>query len=781
MKNILICQHGGSANHGCEALARTAVSLLNLAEREARIELYSYRREDDEKYLQDIDGLRISGLNGLPGKYSLHNLLYHWKKRMLHDENASKLPLTAEFCQAVAKADLVVAIGGDNYCYQRGQGYYALDRYIKNQGKPYVLLGASVEPADLPLGLARHLLLFELVTARENISYQGMRDYGLNNVALTPDAAFLLPAEQTRLPNGFTRGNTVGINISPLIMQREQKSGITLDNYRALIKYILGNSKMQVALIPHVVIPGNDDRVILAALKQEFAENARVFTVADTGARELKYIISQLRFFVGARTHATIAAYSSQVPTLTVGYSVKARGIALDLFDSEEHYVLPVQSLERPEQLTQAFIWLMEHEQPIKQRLGDMIPAYQGLASGAALYLERVLNGKELLIPAASTLAAKSRCTGCGLCAQICNGAIHMETDAEGFRYPQTDAELCENCGRCHSVCPATQPRQTIREPEQAPPEAYAAKLIDEKTRRASSSGGIFTPLALDILRYGGYVCGAAYDDNLNVRHIIIDDEHDLPRLRGSKYVQSDLSQVYEPIRQILEAQRPLLFTGTPCQTAAMRAWCGDHDYLLTVAVACHGVPSSLAFKKYISELEKKQGLRAVNVDFKHKQNGWANTQTRVHFGGGSHYDEPNRASAYMKAFLNNLCTRPSCHDCFAKTANYADLLIGDYWGIEKIHPEFVDDLGVSVVLTLSDKGRAALKGIANQLHLQPTSFADAWRYNTAIVHSSPYNQRRGEFFTALADKPLKELVDSLIPQPTQTDRLKRRLKKLLG
>lgn len=777
MKKILICQHNGSADHGYEAVARATVSMLRQAPQQVNIELYSYRRGDDEKYLNDLSGLRVSGLKQLPGNYSPHNLLYHWQERVLQHEHASKLPLTKDFRRAVAEADIIIALGGDNYYYPHWQYYREHDRYIKQQGKPYVLLGASIEAADLPAGLAQHLQLFDLITARENISCQALRDYGLNNVVLCPDPAFLLPVEQTRLPNGFVRNKTVGINISPLIMQHKQNRGMILDNFRALIRYILSHTRMQVALIPYSVLPGDDDRSALEELKQDFANDKRVITVADAGAGELKYIISQLRFFIGARTHAVIAAYSTLIPTLAISSAVEARGIAADIFGDAEHYVLPIQQLVQAEQLMQAFAWLMEHERSIRQRLQDMMPNYQGLATGAALYLQRVLDGKELLISGSPLTAGKNRCTGCALCTQVCgSGAIRMEKDAEGFRYPLTEAELCVKCGLCGNICPVKQapPPQTL------PPEAHAAKLIDEKKRLASSSGSIFMPLALDLLHHGGYVCGAVYDNDLTPRHTIIGDDSELPQLCGYKYPQSDLSEIYKPVWQILEAQRPLLFFGAPCQTMAIRALCGDHDYLLTVALACHGTPSELAFRKYIGELEDQRGLRAVHVDFENKEKGWQNIHTRIHFGGGGFFDEPNRQSAYMRAFLGNLCLRPSCHDCVAKQGPYADLLIGDYRGIEKIMPDFADDLGVSLALTISDKGRAALKGVGNQLRLRQTSFADARRYNPDIISSAPYNVRRQDFFAHLNDKPLATLVNSLLPAPTGMYKLRRRIKKLL-
>ena len=173
--------------------------------------LYSYRVGDDKKYLADLPQLRIAGLQHLPGRYSVHNITYHVKKRM--GKSASRLPITPEFARLVRESDLVIAIGGDNYCYNRGEGYYALDRFIRAQGKPYMLLGCSIEPDDLPRGLAAHLRLFDAITARESITYEALRDHGVICAVPAHDTAFLLPAVESELPPGFVPGNTVGINV----------------------------------------------------------------------------------------------------------------------------------------------------------------------------------------------------------------------------------------------------------------------------------------------------------------------------------------------------------------------------------------------------------------------------------------------------------------------------------------------------------------------------------------------------------------------------------------
>ena len=194
------------------------------------------------------------------------------------------------------------------------------------------------------------------------------------------DPAFLLGREDLPLPEGFAEGNTVGINVSPLIMQYGTERSVILENYRNLIRNILGKTEMNICLIPHVFWSHNDDMAPLRLLHDEFRETGRTCRITEGTAMQLKGYIARCRFFVGARTHATIAAYSTGVPTVVVGYSTKSRSIALDLFGTEEHYVLPVQGLKTEFELSDAFDWLKDHEKEVRSRLEAVMPAYREMA-----------------------------------------------------------------------------------------------------------------------------------------------------------------------------------------------------------------------------------------------------------------------------------------------------------------------------------------------------------------------------------------------------------------
>ncbi len=392
MKNVLLCQHGGSGNHGCEALARTVDALVRTAQPDAEVTLYSYSTEQDMRYLGDETRLDIRGFSEMPGRFSSYNFIYHAKRAL--KMRASKIPMTREFKSLVDGSDIVLAIGGDNYCYNQGRGYWLIDEHIRSCRKKYMLLGCSIEPHDLKLGLGEHLKLFDCITVRESISFAAMRDYGLRNIELIPDSAFLLAAGEAKLPVGFTPENAVGLNLSPLVMKNESIPGMTVKNFENLARFILYETDMQIALIPHVVWGGNDDRDALARLREVIGGGERVFTIADAKASDLKCIISRLRFFVGARTHATIAAYSSCVPTLTLGYSVKARGIARDLFGQEQGYVIGVQSLSDEDELLSAFRdVIMRDEISIRARLQAIMPGYKAQAATAANIIKERLNG----------------------------------------------------------------------------------------------------------------------------------------------------------------------------------------------------------------------------------------------------------------------------------------------------------------------------------------------------------------------------------------------------
>ena len=379
MTDYFIYNHGGSANHGCEALVRT---VLNLFQDQGRITLLSESPQQDLRYgidrLAALEPAAIAWSKASLSFWDAYLTLKTKKDYFKMDVLPYRKPI-----RRLTSSMVELSVGGDVYCYEDYRKFILLHRAIAERGCRSVLLGCSLEEALFsdPEFVA-DMKQYTYISARESLTYTMLQKAGLTNIGLTPDSAFTLQAENLPLPAGFLEGNTVGINLSPLVVRKESEPGIVMENFVRLIQYILDNTSCNVALIPHVVWRDNDDRTVLKQLYDAVNCPERVVLVEDHNCMQLKGFISRCRFFVGARTHATIAAYSTLVPTLALGYSVKSRGIATDLFGTDEHYVLPVQQLCTTNAMTDAFQWLMEHEQEIKSRLAAEMPEYIQRARG---------------------------------------------------------------------------------------------------------------------------------------------------------------------------------------------------------------------------------------------------------------------------------------------------------------------------------------------------------------------------------------------------------------
>lgn len=373
MSRIFLYAHGGSGNHGCEAIVRSTAHILGSNE----IYLISSKPEEDRRYGTADVAEVIQDTDGTFSRCSLDFVKAYAALKLRKDFiPMEKLQYKTAF-DRIRPGDIAMSIGGDNYCYADVYKYTMFHEMAKARGAKTVLWGCSVEPDVVKEPkIAVDLANYDLITARETISYEALRAVNPNTV-LVADPAFCLPMADTVLPECFVPGNTVGINLSPMAMERETVPGMAYENYAHLIWHILDTTDMAVALIPHVIWEGGDDRVPLRRLYDAFAHTGRVCMVTDRSCIELKKLISQCRFFLGARTHSTIAAYSTGVPTLVMGYSVKARGIARDLFGTEAGYVLPVQELRSPEELTVAFDALMGKEQQIHSHMAEVLPEYR--------------------------------------------------------------------------------------------------------------------------------------------------------------------------------------------------------------------------------------------------------------------------------------------------------------------------------------------------------------------------------------------------------------------
>lgn len=350
-------------------------------------------------------------------------------------------------------------------------------------------------------------------------------------------------------------------------------------------------------------------------------------------------------------------------------------------------------------------------------------------------------------------IKSKEFCTGCSACANICpNYAIIMDSDNEGFLYPKLDNEKCIKCGLCNKVCPVVHNCKL-----QNIPIAYAAYNKDKKIRMESSSGGIFTLIAEHIINNGGVVFGAAFDENFNVTHTQIDDKEKLYSIRGSKYVQSKIEDTYFKSKYYLEEGRKVLFTGTPCQIAGLKVYLGkDYENLLSQDIICQGVPSPLAWRKYLDCRIKKQGKgnKIKKISFRSKDESWKNYKMKIDFEAGYSYQRNKSEDKYFKAFMKFATIRPSCFECQFKGENrQSDITLADFWGIENIAPDMYDDKGTSLVLLNTNKGKLLMNELNNKMSYIEVNFSESIKSNPMYSKSIIDNNLRNNFLIELHTK----------------------------
>ncbi|MBI9014107.1 MAG: polysaccharide pyruvyl transferase family protein [Clostridiales bacterium] len=390
MSKVSMYFHSGSKNHGCEAIVRGTASILN----DVDIKLFSSRVDEDVLYAMDkICELSDSGKDLI--RFSPRHIAYKIveaitkNKNLLYDYKYSKVIKEAK------EQGIFMSIGGDNYCYDDHLDILKyLNKKINSTNSKTVLWGCSIDEKLLNrCDLVNDLKLYSHIVTRESLTYNALINAGIvQNVHLYPDPAFALDKTLVKLPKGFNSENTIGINVSPLITRLDNGNSIAMKNYIELVRYILSDTEYKILLIPHVLWESNDDRIALSDILDVIGPTDRIRVINDYNANELKGIISQLRFFVCARTHASIAAYSSLVPTLVIGYSIKARGIALDLFGTHEKYVIPVQSLKNNNDIVNGFTWLINNENEIRLQLKTIIPKYIKKAKRASDVIASILS-----------------------------------------------------------------------------------------------------------------------------------------------------------------------------------------------------------------------------------------------------------------------------------------------------------------------------------------------------------------------------------------------------
>lgn len=362
----------------------------------------------------------------------------------------------------------------------------------------------------------------------------------------------------------------------------------------------------------------------------------------------------------------------------------------------------------------------------------------------------------------------KKDCCGCKACIQVCPvNAIESEVDFEGFTYPKVNIDLCINCDKCDKACPIQNKEDTGLNC----PECYVGYSEDENLRMDSSSGGIFSEIAKWILNNDGIVYGAALDSENHLKHVGISDASDLDKLRGSKYVQSDIGCSYYLVKKNLENGKMVLFSGTPCQIAGLHSFLGKkYDNLYLVDLLCHGVPSPLVWDIYTNEIEEKYGAKISNTSFRDKKRGWNDYQVKMQLVNGTLIEEVFKENNYMKLFLKNICLRPSCYECrFKNVVRVSNITLGDAWGIENIYPDMFDNKGTSIIISHDVKGQEILDAIRNRVVIKRCELDKVLPSNADSRKSVKMHPRREKlFFYIQKEKNIEEMVDILKLTPIE-------------
>lgn len=383
---VMMFGHGGSLNRGCEAIVRSSTNIIKEKINAAQVYLVSDRPETDHA-IQKLDAV-YDGSDSSIKAYSFDWWISSFKVKLFKDESYALGKIHENIIKHIKNADVCLSIGGDNYCYGEQPGWYEVDRRVKEKGKKLVLWGCSIGEEDMSQRKLEDLKQFDLILARESLTYNMLRNKGLTNVKLCADPAFTMEKEELPLPSGWKEGNTIGLNYSPLIWKRNKDSQIAV---RQLIQHILDTTDLVIALTPHVFQEGNNDYEVLKEFYQEFKHTNRVIILPDNlNAIQYKGYISRMRFFIGARTHATIAAYSTLVPTMVLGYSVKSKGIAKDIFGKDK-LVLGIDEISSSDKLRKHFDELIRDEEDIKLQLQDSIPKIRKMSYKAVDYLHELV------------------------------------------------------------------------------------------------------------------------------------------------------------------------------------------------------------------------------------------------------------------------------------------------------------------------------------------------------------------------------------------------------
>lgn len=361
--------------------------------------------------------------------------------------------------------------------------------------------------------------------------------------------------------------------------------------------------------------------------------------------------------------------------------------------------------------------------------------------------------------------SVKDACCGCSACFNVCvKNAISMAANNEGFLYPNIDESICVKCGACELACPVL---HTSKINKDTLPEAYAVQNKDEKIRMDSTSGGAFTAIARYVLSKGGVVFGAVFNEKFDVVHSYIETDAELSKIRRSKYVQSCIGKTYKQAKTFLDQGRWVCFSGTPCQIAGLKRYLRkDFENLVTIDIACHGVPSPLFWRKYKDYQEKKFASKINFADFRYKKNGYSSSVMALHFENGKTYYHGHESDYMLKAFFAEIVSRKSCYNCnFKSLQRLSDFTIFDCWSIGHFEKSMNDNKGTTTLLIQSSKAAEIWTMISSNFRSKkiPVDTAISLDGNM-IVSSVKKNPQRTEFFEDLENEDFESVCKKYFP-----------------
>ena len=408
------------------------------------------------------------------------------------------------------------------------------------------------------------------------------------------------------------------------------------------------------------------------------------------------------------------------------------------------------------------------------------------LRTDSLTFLQRALHGErhvssyvkpEEKTPAKMSDREKKDCSGCTACVELCPvNAIAMKSDGEGFLYPEIDQDACIHCGFCDRFC-SFQP--VPKRKKEDLPEAYGVKHKQLRTRETSRSGGAFIAISDVILHRGGIIYGAVMEENGEVHHIRAESLEMRDRMKGAKYVQSNLENVLKQAEEDLRNGREVLFSGTPCQVAGLKALLEqkkiDSNRLLTCDLVCHGVPSPQIWADYCDYIQKKHHARIIKADFRDKSFGWDTHCESFVLDNGKKIVSRD----YTDLFYDHIMFRPSCHNCqFSNINRVGDITLADFWGIERNAPSFEDSKGVSLVLINSEKGKNVFTEAVDDLEYIKCDIRNCIQ-PTLVKPSSP-SPRRALFWKSYQERGFSGTLAEYVKPVSASQRLKRNLKQLM-